>query len=200
MRSTSVLRRVTCRHALPLVLGVALFFAGGFAHAQDTQSVAEAARRAREQKKAQAKPAKVITDESLDVKKGDVQSAAAEQLRVPGTPEPQPQPTATSTNSSATQSPKNPAEDEKVAKERAELKEQIKQVQSDIDLAQRELRLQQDSFFSSPDYSHNTAGKAKLDGLKQQISDKQEDLEKLKSRLAALPPAKEEPAATPPKS
>ncbi len=195
-----MLRCVTFRPVLPVVLGVALFFAGGFARAQDAQSVAEAARRAREQKKAQAKPAKVITDETLDVKKGDVQSAAAEQLRLPGAPAAQTQPTATSANSSATQSPKNPAEDQKVAKERAELKEKIKQVQSDIDLAQRELRLQQDSFFSSPDYSHNTAGKAKLDSLKQQISDKQEDLEKLKSRLADLPPAKEEPAGTSPKS
>jgi len=53
------------------------------ASAQSQDSIADAARRTREKKKTAAKPAKVITDETLDVKKGDVQSAAAEQLRIP---------------------------------------------------------------------------------------------------------------------
>jgi len=69
-----------------------------FAQPQDTQSVAEAARHSRGQKKNSVKPVKVITEETLDVKKGDVQSATAEQLRIPGTPETPAQPAAGAAN------------------------------------------------------------------------------------------------------
>src|ERR1700740_2360912 len=55
-----------------------------FSQSQDSKSVAEAGRRAREKKKDSAKAAKVITDDTLDVKKGDVQSAAAEEPKTAG--------------------------------------------------------------------------------------------------------------------
>src|SRR6059058_1895026 len=58
-----------------------------FSRPQDSQSVAEAARRAREKKKGSAKPAKVITDDTLDVKRGDVQSAVAEEPKIAGAPD-----------------------------------------------------------------------------------------------------------------
>jgi hypothetical protein len=188
-------RFISLRLAVSVVLASALLSPAAFAQSQD--SVAEAARRAREKKKTAAKPAKVVTDETLDVKKGDVQSAAAEQLRMPGTPETQAQPAPANAPSSAAPSEKKGAEDEKLAKELAALKEQIKQAQSDLDLAQREQALQQDTYFSNPDYVHDTAGKAKLDAIKQLITDKQQELDRLKARLAELQPAT--PAATSPK-
>jgi hypothetical protein len=131
-------------------------------------------------------PAKVVTDETLEVKKGDVQSAAAEQLRMPGTPEAQAQPAPANAPSSTAQNEKKAPENEKLAKELAALKEQIKQAESDLDLAKREQALQQDSYFSNPDYVHDTAGKAKLDAIKQQITDKQMELDRLKARLAVF--------------
>src|SRR5437667_350125 len=82
-----MLYRIPLRLALPVVLAATLLPAAAFAQSQDTQSVAEAARRARAHKKNTEKPAKVITEETLDVKKGDVQSATGEQLRIPGSPE-----------------------------------------------------------------------------------------------------------------
>jgi hypothetical protein len=196
-------RRIPLRLALPVVLAAALLPAAAFAQSQDTQSVAEAARRAREKKKNPEKPAKVITDETLDVKKGDVQSATAEQLRIPGSPETpaQPAPGDASTNPNA-QGSKNPSGDEKeraALKERVALKEKIKAAQSDLDLLQREYQLDQDSFYSSPDYAKNTSGKEKLDAMKRQISEKQQELDQLKARLAAMP-APLEGAATTPKS
>jgi hypothetical protein len=194
-------RRIPLRLALPVVLAAALLPAAAFAQSQDTQSVAEAARRAREKKKNPEKPAKVITDETLDVKKGDVQSATAEQLRIPGSPETQAQPAPgdASTNPNA-QGSRNPSGDEKeraALKERVALKEKIKAAQSDLDLLQREYQLDQDSFYSSPDYAKNTSGKEKLDAMKQQISEKQQELDQLKARLAALPAPQEGAAATP---
>jgi hypothetical protein len=188
-------RLISYRLAVSIVLASALLPVAAFAQSQD--SVAEAARRSRAHKKNSEKPAKVITDETLEVKKGDVQSAAAEQLRMPGTPETPAQPAPANPPSSAAQNEKKAFEDEKLAKELAALKEQIKQAQSDLDLAKREQSLQQDTYFSNPDYVHDTAGKAKLDAIKQQITDKQQELDRLKARLAELPSAT--PAATSPK-
>jgi len=194
-----MLLRITLRVALPAVLAAALLPAAAFAQSQDTQSVAEAARRARAKKQNSEKPAKVITEETLDVKKGDVQSATAEQPRIPGTPETQAQPTPANAPSSAVQSEKKASEDEKLAKELAALKEQIKQAQGDLELLQREQSLEQDNHYSKTDYAHDTAGKAKLDSLKQQISEKQQELERLKARLAELQLARNGSATTPPK-
>jgi len=189
---------IPLRLVLSAILAAAILPATVFAQSQDSQSVAEASRRARAQKKNTEKQPKVITDETLDVKKGDVQSATAEQLRMPGSPETPAQPAA-DTPANPQGSP-NASEDEKsraLLKQRVALKEKIKGAQSDLDLLQREFQLDQDSFYSSPDYANNTSGKSKLDAMKQQISDKQQELDRLKAQLAALPTSPEGPATTP---
>jgi len=193
-----MLRCIPLRLALAVLLAATLLSAAAFAQSQDTQSVAEAARRARAQKKNSEKPAKVITDDTLEVKKGDVQTATAEQLRIPGTPATPAQP-ASNAPSSAPQGEKKASDDEQRAKDIAALKEQIKQAQSDLDLSKRELALQQDTYFSNVNYARDTAGKAKLDDLKQQVSDKQQELERLKARLTDLQAAQGGSEANPPK-
>jgi DNA repair exonuclease SbcCD ATPase subunit len=193
MRSSIMLRYITLRLALPVVLAASLLPAAAFAQSQDSQSVAEAARKARAQKKNPEKPPKVITDETLDVKKGDVQSATAEQPRMPGAPETPAQPATaaapgTPASATATAASSN-SKDQKDAKEIADLKAKIKAAQGDLDLLQREQSLENDKYYSQTDYSHDTAGKAKLDDLKQQVADKQQELDRLKARLAELQPA-----------
>jgi hypothetical protein len=198
---------IPLRLALSAILAAAILPPKVFAQSQDTESVADAARRARAQKKNAEKPAKVITDETLAVKKGDVQIATAEQLRMPGTPETQTQPAADAANAqdgaSADASSKPQSSEEEKArallKQRVTLKEKIKDAKTDLDLLQREYQLDQDSLYSSPDYLKNTSGKEKLDAMKQQISDKQQDLDRLKAELAALPAPEESSTATPPK-
>ncbi len=195
-----MLRCITLRLALPAVLAATLLPAAASAQSQDSGSVAEAARKARAQKKNPEKPAKVITDETLNVKKGDVQSAVAEQPRMPGTPETPAQPVTGGAANSLAQDSRNASEADKARaalKERVALKEKIKAAQSDLDLLQREYQLDQDSFYSSPDYAKDTAGKDKLDAMKQQISDKQQELEQLKAKLAALPALQESTETTP---
>jgi hypothetical protein len=200
-------RYILLRYAVPALLAATLLPAAAFAQSQDSQSVAEAARRAREKKKAQAKPpGKVITDDTLDVKKDDVQSATAEQLRIPGTPA-APAPTASSApNAPATgaaaaaDAPATPAtKDAKESKEVTELKEKIKQAESDLDLLNREYRLDQDTYFSKPDYADDAEGKQKLDDEKVQISSKQQEVDRLKAKLADLLQLLGTPASTPPK-
>src|SRR5882762_3624184 len=120
-------------------------------------------------------------------------------LRIPGTPETQAQPAAGAANATAPGS-KNPSEDDKgraALKERVALKEKIKDAQSDLELLQREYQLDQDSIYSSPDYTKNTSGKEKLAALKQRISDKQQELDQLKARLAVMPEPQEGAATTP---
>jgi len=174
-------RSTLIRIALVAVM-TSVFLPIGFAQSQDSESVAEAARKAREKKKDAAKPAKVITDETLDVKKGDVQSAVAEEPKIAGTPDTKSSPTAGA--------PPNPvAKDEKkerLKKELTDLKEQIKQSLMDLDLLQRENRLDQDAYYSQPNYGSDTAGKQKLDDEKQQISSKQDEVARLKAKLADL--------------
>ena len=154
----------------------------------DSQSVAEAARRAREKKeekkKDSAKPVKVITDDTLDVKKGDIQSATAELPQIPGAANANaPAAAAPAANSSAGA---KGGQNEKQKKELDDAKEQLKQALSDLDLLQRENRLDQDAYYSKPDYASDAAGKQKLDDEKQAISDKRDEVERLKTKVADL--------------
>src|SRR5437879_1661686 len=195
IRSSTMLRRIP----LCLALTAALLPAAVFAQSQDTQSVAEAARRAREQKKAQAKPAKVITEDDVKpaAQSNPATPASPDAATAPGTPS-QPA-SSTASTSTASSSTALDAKGQKDSKEVTELKAQIKQVQGDLDLLQREQSLEQDKYYSNADYVHDTAGKAKLEALKQQVSDKQQELEHLKTRLAALQPTESDSTSTPPK-
>ncbi len=198
-----MLRYITLRLTLPAVLSVTLLPAAAFAQSQDSQSVAEAARKARAQKKNTEKAPKVITDETLDVKKGDVQNATAEQPRMPGSPEAPAQPAAAAAPGTpatpAATAASSQAKDQKESKEVADLKVKIKRAQDDLDLLQREQSLENERYYSQTDYAQDTAGKAKLDDLKQQVTDKQQELDRLKARLAELQPAQSGAANTPPK-
>lgn len=175
--------------------------------------MAEAARRAREKKKDASKPVKVITDETLDVRKGDVQSAAAEEAKMPGAPTPNPPgakanpqvpPGAAAANAAASSAGPAGSQEEKLKKEVATLKEQIalkeqiKQLEGDLQLLQRTYRLDQESYYSKVNYASDTTGKQKLDDENQQISDKREEVARLKAKLADLEQASGPSAPTPP--
>ena len=71
-------------------------------------------------------------------------------------------------------------------KQQLELKQQLEAAQKELDLLQRELPLERQNYYSNPDYVHDTAGKAKLDRLNQQIADKQQEIDSLKARLSSL--------------
>src|SRR5271163_3127795 len=174
-------------------------------------SVADAAKQAREQKKNAASAAKIITDDDIDAKNV---KPGAEGLTVSAAPELDTQgPSAAAVAAqeaadqrkdlSPTDDPLKKGDSAKVAK----LKEELAQAEEDLKLSQRENQLEQDTVYSKPDYQHDAAGKAMLDELQRQISDKQALVEELKSRLTALqellsrqsaqPPAADKPATPP---
>jgi DNA repair exonuclease SbcCD ATPase subunit len=151
---------------------------------QQAFSVADAARRARQQKKNSAKASKVIDDDNLssNIKPGpDVINvgAPASELSNPG----EVGNTANADQAAHKQAdPSAAGEDAEIAR----LKEQVAQSEKELDLLKREFALDSEAYYSKTDFSSDKAGKAKLDGEQQQISDKQQELERLKTRLAAL--------------
>jgi uncharacterized coiled-coil protein SlyX len=214
----TLVNRISFRVVLPAAAAVALFSFPAFAQSQDEQSpsVAEAARRAREQKKKSDKPARVISDDNLKPAPGptnppDLQTAKATE---PGVSTEAAAPLAAPPEAAPAAPPAKAAPPEKKessnnSAEATSMKAQLEELQKEMDLLQREVPLERDNFYSKPDYTHDTAGKAKLDTLMQQVTDKQQDVEALKTRLATLLEqlAKEQPApaenpekpATPPR-
>jgi type I restriction-modification system DNA methylase subunit len=170
-----------------------------------SQSIADAARRSREQAKNATKPSKVVTDDDLD-KSNIKPGAQGLTVDAPAKLETQPPtPDAVAAAATATPSTTDPAtapaatDDPEIAK----LKDSIADAEKDADLLRRELALQQDTYLSNPDHEHDRTGKAKVNGLQQQISDKQQDIDRLKTKLAAMqelhhvPPPPVKPAAQP---
>jgi uncharacterized coiled-coil protein SlyX len=200
-----LVNRISFQVVLPAALAAALFSFPAFAQSQDEQSpsVADAARRAREQKKKSDKPARVINDDNL--KPASPASAAAPATgpspeAVPPTSSemaPQSQGASAPTVPPTEAAPAEKKESSDNSAEAAGMKAQLEELQKELDLLQREVPLARDTYYSKPDYAHDTAGKAKLDALLQQVTDKQQDVDALKMRLAALLEqlAKEQPAS-----
>src|SRR4030081_3450069 len=144
-----------------------------------SSSVVEAARRTREKKKnQQSKSAKVITDDDLDRKN---YPAGNEGLNVGSAPTLETQPPSSravaaaeaASSSAGQQNPKDAGDrDPEVAR----LKEQIADAEKDLDLDRRQLALDQDSYFSNPDHSRDSAGKTKLQDELQQIAAKLQEV------------------------
>ncbi|HXM93269.1 MAG TPA: hypothetical protein VOA64_03280 [Candidatus Dormibacteraeota bacterium] len=184
-----MLRRNLSRLAVMLLLSGSVISLPAIAEAQDeqSQSIADAARRSREQRKNSAKSTKVITDDDLDTKsvkpgqQGVTLDAKPKLETGPPSPEAVTDAVAAERARAATTA-KKPTDDPEIAR----LKSSIADAEKELDLLKRSLTLEQDTYFSNPDYAHDTAGKARLDGLQRQISDKQQEIERMKARLAEL--------------
>jgi hypothetical protein len=183
--------------------------------ASSDASVADAARRKRDEKKNAAKSTKVITDDDLDRHefkpvKGGFNVGTAPQLET-GPPSAE----AVAADESADLASDQEAQKEAAAQDSdiAKVKSQLAQGDKDLDVLRRQFALDQDSYLSNADHAHDSAGKSNLDNEKQQINDKQEENEALKTRLAALeelkkhrkparkkapPPQTENPPSAPP--
>jgi hypothetical protein len=180
-------------------------------------SVANAARRNRDKKKTASNPpksTKVITDDDLDRKNF---KPGQDGLNVGASPMLETEPPSAQAVASAEAADEAPEQQAKDAAEQdkqlAKLKLDIVEAEKGLDVAQRQLALDQDSFLSNPDHVHDVAGKAKLNDEKQDISNRQQEIERLKVRLAALeelkghrklertqapPPPTENPPSAPP--
>jgi hypothetical protein len=197
-------RSISLRLAIAAILAAAVLPVTALAQSQDSPapSVADAARRAREQKKAAAKqPAPVITDDTLKPAAPAAQAAStpapAQSPEAapapPRAPAAQPASSGAPDGSAAPAPAGQPAADardpEQKAKDSAQLaalEQLVAEAQKGLELLQRELALQQDTYISNPDHSHDVAGKAKLEAMLLEITDKRQAVDALKTQLAAL--------------
>lgn len=181
------------RHHVSLIAVVAAgllfdgFAATALAQPQDdsAQSVAEAARRAREKRKEGVKPVKTLTDDDLPPAAPAGSSAAS-------TPT-SPAKTDDTAAPAVAAKPVDAAAAEKAKLEYAanvaaveRLKKSLVQSEGELDVMQRKAKLDSETYYSKPDFSSDPDGKAKLDAEAQDITVKQEDIETLKARIAEL--------------
>jgi len=176
-----------------------------FAQSQDasSQSVAEAARKAKERKKASPKDNRVITDDTINLRPASADATGAPPAgtvvtTIPGATSSDATATTTSTSAAgastevsvAAKSIDTAATDARkkaeAAAAAAKTKELLAQALNQLDVLKRELALDSDSFYSNPDYAHDANGKSKLDALKQSIGDKAVSVEDLKRQLTEL--------------
>ena len=168
-----------------------------------SQSVAEAARKAREQKKTAARNNPVIDDDTINLRPVSYDTGASPPAgtvinttpvmpsaegATPNSAEPA-KPAdvrAHTATSAATSSEADARKAAEQAEEIAKTKDLLKQMQSELDLLKRQLALDSESFYSKPDYAHDSDGKSRLDQLQRAIDDKMSSIEDLKQRLQAL--------------
>ncbi|HEY2118182.1 MAG TPA: hypothetical protein VGH37_03275 [Candidatus Acidoferrum sp.] len=65
---------------------------------------------------------------------------------------------------------------------------ELDQAEQELHLLQREFALDQDSYYSKPNYAGDTAGKTRLDEEQQRIQDLQSEVQRLKDKLPASNP------------
>lgn len=174
-----------------------------------SQSVAEAARRAREQKKNAAKPVKTLTNDDLPV--ATVAAAnAAEVSRQPNEAKADadaaaPAATAAADANEKVKAPENGEKaKQKKAEDRAALeraKKELATALGELDVMQRRAALDSDSYYSQTGFASDKSGKANLDAAAQQIAGKKQAVEALQAKVAELQTAiGEGPAAEPDKN
>lgn len=160
----------------------------------DNASVADAARRAREQKKNAPKPARTLTNDDLPptpattaqpatAATSSTEAASEDLAKSDGETATPGKTPASGDASSANDSAKKKAEVEAALKR---AKTELAQAQNELDVFQRKAALDSDSFYAQTDYAHDTNGKARLDANEQQVNDKKSQVEDLKAKVAAL--------------
>ena len=161
---------------------------------QSGDSVADAARRAREQKK-NAKPVRTLTNDDLPaapVPAGEAKPATASSDQMADQAGKEDQSKAGEKTEKGTAA-SNEAANEKRAEKKERVEAALRQAKADLaqsdgelQVLQRKQVLDSDSYYSKTDYRDDTAGKATLDQDAQDISDKKNQVEAIKSKIADL--------------
>jgi hypothetical protein len=155
---------------------------------QPTQSVADAARQSRATRK--AKTAKVISDEDIDSSSNrpgnqglNVGSAPTSDTQGPNAAQVKADLKADDAQIAAeTTATVKPGEDPAIARARQELAAAA----AKLDLLKRANALDQDTYFSKPNYTTDHDGKSKLDAEQAEISGQQAVVDDLKAKLEQL--------------
>jgi len=176
--------RLTKIFAILVILpGAMLCAVGSFTQSQPQGSVADAARKAREQKKNEPKPAKVITNDDLAASS---QAASGTQ---PGTP-----PAATSPEQPAAaeqvteQAPASEDKGEKYWRKRfADARAELALAEKELDVLQKEWQRDQRQFYTDPQKAmQEQHDRKELNEHSSAIEAKKKQVEQLKQKISGL--------------
>jgi uncharacterized coiled-coil protein SlyX len=146
---------------------------------EGTPSVAEAARRAKEQKKSQPKPKQVWTNDNIPKNPGAISVVGqAEQ--------PEQQPPAPDENPKPAEKAAAPSDASGLLKQLADAKARLASLQTELDLLQRTSALDQQSYYGKPGYADDKEGKAKLDALSKQVEAKRTEVQAAEQEVAQI--------------
>ncbi len=151
-----------------------------FGQQDDAPSVAEAARRTRQQKQDAAKPAHVIDNDAIPPS-----SAASTSTPAPTNATSDANP-AKSPDRASPKSEADKTDDDKKKADIEALKQEIADKLAKVNLQQRALTLTQDSFLSNPDHEHDKVGKENLDSMQAGLTQLQAELTELQAKLSTL--------------
>lgn len=161
------------------------------AEQQQEVSVAELARRLREQKKPAAKAGRVWTNDNLpEASVAPVNVVGRTAQAPPATPaetEAAGPEAAAAAGEGAKSADKEKEKDRAAAEaELTQEKQHLETAKHELDLLQRDFNLQRQQFYSDPGYASNSAGKAALDGLASQVEAKRQEVQQTEQKIAAL--------------
>jgi hypothetical protein len=145
-------------------------------------SLAEASRHAREQKKDQVKAAHVWNDDNLPKAQ-----AVGVVGQAPVADNPSGSATAPSGGASPVAAPAPSATDlAAIAAELTTAKEHLQTIQKDLDILQRKYGLDEQTYLSKPEYKNDREGAAQLKGEQNQIAALQEEIVEAQKRVDQL--------------
>lgn len=170
---------------IALMFGACALFVGlpAIGHAQQTsQSLADAARKAKEQQKQAPKAKTVWTNDNLpNAPTVSVVGQTPQEAATANTNEAQ-------ANSQAATSASGDIDSEraKISADLEQAQKQLDNLKTDLDLAQRESKLDSDQYYSGPDFASDQQGKAKLDSDKSQVEAKQQAVDQAQKKVDEL--------------
>jgi hypothetical protein len=178
---------------------------------KDRDAVAEAARRAREQKKQQPKATKVWDNDNLPTTPGLIsivgesgtlrQTAAGPNAEKPQTASnPEASPEAGSENAATKDENSNAG----LTRALEQAKEHLQSASTDLDILSRKYVLDQQAYYGKPDYASDTEGavalkaeESQIAAKKQEVADAQKQVDDLTAKLKELEDEAPKPPSTP---
>jgi len=153
----------------------------------DNTSVAEAARRAREQKKNAAKPVRTLTNDDLPAASPSPAAVSAPaDAATSGGAQPEAGKAAPAKAEPAGQTEESSKKRARMEAALAQAKAELVRAQGELDVLERKAVLDSDAFYAKTDYARDTEGKARLDTDAQQVNNKKSQVNDLKAKVAAL--------------
>jgi hypothetical protein len=153
---------------------------------QAENSIAAAARRARENKKEHAKPTKVWDNDNIPTSAASLSVVGKAPPADNSANQPANVPPGSAAPGAANSASADASKKSAVEADLAAAKERLQTLQNDLDIAQRKFTLDRQMYYSKPDYAADKVGAATLEDEQSQLEAKGQEVADAKKRVADL--------------